>query len=190
MSLKLHKSKSLDKLVIGCIKQERKAQHALYERLAPLMHSVCLRYVKDTAEAEDVLLKGFMKVFQNIKKFRQEGSFEGWVRRIIVNEALMYIRRNKTMYLEVDIDEAQEAKSINVDHLQEQDLMRLVQSLPLGYSTVFNLYVIEGYAHQEIAEMLNISEGTSKSQLSRAKHLLRQQILEQEKSMNDKNQLG
>lgn len=190
MSLKLSNSKSLDKLVTACIKQDRKAQHALYDRFAPIMHTVCLRYVKDTAEAEDVLLKGFMKVFQNVKNFRQEGSIEGWIRRIIVNEALMYIRRNKTMYLEVDIEEAQEAKTVRVDHLVEQDLMRLVQSLPLGYSTVFNLFVIEGYSHQEIADMLNISEGTSKSQLSRAKQLLRNLILKQEQTVNDKNQLG
>lgn len=190
MSLKLRKSKSLDHLVTGCIKQNRKAQHDLYERFAPVMHTVCLRYVKDTAEAEDVLLKGFMKVFQNIKNFRKEGSIEGWIRRIIVNEALMYIRRNKTMYLEVDIEEANEAKSIKVDHLVEQDLMHLVQSLPLGYSTVFNLFVIEGYSHKEIAVMLNINEGTSKSQLSRAKQLLRNLILKQDQSINDKNQIG
>ncbi len=190
MSLKLHKSITLDQLVTACIKQDRKAQRDLYERFAPVMHTVCLRYVKNTAEAEDVLLKGFMKVFQNIKSFRQEGSIEGWIRRIVVNEALMYIRRNKTMYLEVDIDEAHEAKTVRVDHLVEQDLMRLVQSLPLGYSTVFNLFVIEGYAHQEIADMLNISEGTSKSQLSRAKQVLRNLIIKQDQALNDKNQLG
>jgi len=178
MRLTISNSKKLDQLVKACIRQERKAQRALYERFAPGMHTVCLRYVRETAEAEDVLMKAFMKVFQNIKNFRAEGSLEGWIRRIIVNEALMYIRKNKNMYLEVDVEEAKQAHSIRADHLAEQDLLQLIYELPIGYRTIFNLYAVEGYSHQEIAEMLNISEGTSKSQLSRARQILKQKIIQ------------
>jgi RNA polymerase sigma-70 factor (ECF subfamily) len=190
MRLQLHNSKSLDQIVTACIRQDRKAQRALYERFAPVMHTVCLRYVRDSSEAEDVLLKGFMKVFQNLKNFRSEGSLEGWIRRILVNEALMYIRKNKNMYLEVDVEEASGAQSIRVDHLAEQELMDLIHELPVGYRTVFNLYAIEGYAHHEIAEKLNISEGTSKSQLSRARQILRQKIEKLNLSVKQNNQIG
>ena len=190
MRLKLSNSKKLDQLVKACIKQDRKAQRALYDRYAPLMHTVCLRYVHESAEAEDVLLKGFMKVFQNLKNFRSEGSLEGWIRRIVVNEALMFIRRNKNMYLEVDVEEAKEAKSVHADHLAEQDLMQLIAELPVGYRTVFNLYAVEGYSHQEIAEMLDISEGTSKSQLSRARHILKAKVEKLETPLRQNNQIG
>ena len=190
MKLELRNSKNLNQLVKACIRQERKAQRALYERFSPVMHTVCLRYVRETAEAEDVLLKGFMKVFLNLKNFRSEGSLEGWIRRIIVNEALMYIRQNKNMYLEVDIEEAKEANSISADHLAEEDLMRLISTLPTGYRTVFNLYAVEGYSHQEIAEMLEISEGTSKSQLSRARQILKQKIEKLDIPLRQNNQIG
>ncbi|MFP4093053.1 MAG: RNA polymerase sigma factor [Cyclobacteriaceae bacterium] len=176
MSLILENSNNLENLIKACLQSDRKAQRDLYERFAPLMYSVCLRYVSGRAEAEDVMLRGFMKVFENLKKFRQEGSFEGWIRRIMVNESLMYIRRNKNMYLEVDIEEANTAPMLPAHDLHEEDLMRMVQALPIGYRTIFNLYAIEGYAHHEIAEMLSISEGTSKSQLSRARLILRQMI--------------
>jgi RNA polymerase sigma factor (sigma-70 family) len=190
MRLELSNSKNLDQLVIVCIKQDRKAQRSFYERFAPVMYTVCLRYVRDPSEAEDVLLKGFMKVFQNLKKYRAEGSLEGWVRRIIINEALMYIRRQKNMYLEVDVEEASDAQDVHPDHLAEEDLLQLIYELPVGYRTVFNLYAIEGYSHREIAEMLNINEGTSKSQLSRARQILKQKISKLDMSVRQNNQLG
>jgi RNA polymerase sigma-70 factor (ECF subfamily) len=190
MRLELRNSKPLEQLVKACIRQDRKAQRALYERFAPVMHTVCLRYIKDAAEAEDILLKAFMKVFQNLKKFRAEGSLEGWIRRIIVNEALMYIRRNKNMYPEVDVDEASESHELHPNHLAEEDLLQLIYELPVGYRTVFNLYAIEGYSHQEIAEMLDITEGTSKSQLSRARQLLQQKIHKMEMPLRQNNQIG
>jgi len=190
MRLELSNSKNLDQLVTACIKQDRKAQRSFYERFAPVMHTVCLRYVRDPAEAEDVLLKGFMKVFQNLNKYRAEGSLEGWVRRIIINEALMYIRRQKNMYLEVDVEEASDAQDICPDHLAEEDLLQLIYELPVGYRTVFNLYAIEGYSHQEIAEMLTINEGTSKSQLSRARQILKQKISKQDMPVRHNNQIG
>lgn len=176
MSLIVENSNQLKDLIKACLKKDRKAQRKLYERFSPLMYSVCLRYVQDRSEAEDVMLKGFMKVFEKLKHFRQDGSLEGWIRRIMINESLMYIRKHKNMYLEVDIDEANAAFDLPADHLHAEDLMQMVQELPVGYRTIFNLYAIEGYAHQEIADLLDISEGTSKSQLSRARLLLRQMI--------------
>ncbi|MEQ8812429.1 MAG: sigma-70 family RNA polymerase sigma factor, partial [Imperialibacter sp.] len=128
------------------------------------------------------------KVFEKLDSFRFEGSFEGWLRRIMVNESLMYLRRNKSMYVEVEIEKADREPDFSQlsDQLEADDLMAMIQELPVGYRTVFNLYAIEGFSHQEIAEMMQISEGTSKSQLSRARALLQKQLLEQEKKMNDK----
>lgn len=188
MNLTIRRSKTLDQLIEGCVKQDRKAQQMLYERFSPGMFTVCLRYVRETAEAEDVLVKGFMKVFQNINRFEGKGSLEGWIRRIIINEGLAYLRANKTMYLEVDIEKAGKSTFSHADHLEAEDLMAMVQQLPVGYRTVFNLYAIEGYNHAEIADMLNISEGTSKSQLSRARQLLQKMIADSENDMQ--NQVG
>ena len=188
MDLTIRRSKTLDQLIEGCIKRDRKAQQLLYERFAPVMFTVCLRYVRETAEAEDVLVKAFMKVFQHIGRFEGKGSLEGWIRRIVINEGLAYLRANKTMYLEVDIEKANTTATTNTDHLGAEDLMAMVQQLPVGYRTVFNLYAIEGYNHAEIAEMLSISEGTSKSQLSRARQLLQKMIADSEKGMQ--NQVG
>ncbi|MEM9832530.1 MAG: sigma-70 family RNA polymerase sigma factor, partial [Bacteroidota bacterium] len=156
-----------------------------YERFSPVMFSVSLRYVKDHDSAQDVLLNSFMKVFSNIKQFKGDGSFEGWMRRIVVNEALMFLRKHKNMSVEVDIGEAQDKAATTYDHLEAEELLGLVQQLPVGYRTVFNMYAIEGYAHAEIAEKLSISEGTSKSQLSRAKQLLRQMLDRLDQSYQD-----
>lgn len=188
MNLKIHRSKTLDELIEGCLKNDGHAQQALYERFSPTMFAVCLRYVKEIGEAEDVLLKAFMKVFEKMKSYRADGSLEGWIRRIVVNEALMYLRQNKVLHLTVDVETAQSLSAVKADHLEAEDLFNLVQQLPTGYRTVFNLYAIEGYAHAEIAEMLNISEGTSKSQFSRAKMMLRSMIEQQEKI--SKGQIG
>ncbi len=188
MNLKIHRSKTLEELIEGCKKQDYRAQKNLYDFYAPTMFAVCLRYVKEMAEAEDILLKSFMKVFDNIKKFRGEGSLEGWIRRIVVNESLMYLRQNKVLHLAVDVESAQAVSEVRADHLEAEDLLGLVQELPAGYRTVFNLYAIEGYSHAEISDMLGISEGTSKSQLSRAKAMLRNMIEKQENSF--KGQIG
>ena len=188
MKLHINQSRTLNELIDRCIKQDAQAQKLLYERLSPRMYAVCLRYVKDTADAQDVLLKSFMKAFDHIKTYKQEGSFEGWVHRIVVNEALMFLRKYKNMHVAVDIEEAVDVSTPPSSALEAEDLLRLVQQLPLGYRTVFNLYSIEGYSHAEIAEKLNISEGTSKSQLSRAKELLRNMIMNNERFYRD--QLG
>jgi len=161
-------------LIEGCIRQDRKIQYELYERFSPKMYGVCLRYAANAEEAEDILQEGFMKVFKKISSFRGEGSFEGWIRRVFVNTAIEQFRRK--LYLQPITEQEEnsiEGKYISVlDDLAEKDIIRLIQQLSPGYRTVFNMYVVEGYTHKQIAEALNISEGTSKSQLSRAKLIL------------------
>lgn len=149
-------------------------QQELYQRFAPKMFGVCLRYAGNSEEAEDILQEGFIKVFNKIGSFRGEGSFEGWIRRIFVNTAIEQYR--KKIYLQpiTDVEENTiEGKYVSVlDELAEKDIVQLVQQLSPGYRTVFNMYVVEGYTHRQIAENLGISEGTSKSQLSRARLIL------------------
>lgn len=131
-------------------------------------------------EAEDILVTAFVKVFDKIQQFKSEGSFEGWIRRIVVNEALTFLRRNRSMYLETDLEQADREPDYNAlsDHLEAEDLLKMIQELPTGYRIVFNLYAIDGYSHKEIAEQLGISENTSKSQLSRARTFLQKLLLE------------
>lgn len=161
-------------LIEGCIRGDRKMQYELYERFAPKMFGVCLRYAANNEEAEDILQEGFIKVFKKIGSYRSEGSFEGWVRRIFVNTAIEHFRRKTHMQPITEKEESSvEGKYLSVlDSLAEKDIVQLVQQLSPGYRTVFNMYVIEGYSHKQIADELGISEGTSKSQLSRAKQIL------------------
>jgi len=166
-------------LVQACKRRDRRAQEAVFKRFAGKMMAVCKRYLGAGPLAEDVLMEGFMKVFTKIDHFKVQGSFEGWVRRIMVNEALMALRKEgKMLFQETDfsfeVGQAEDA----IMHLGVEELNKLIESLPAGYKTVFNLYAIEGYTHQEIAEMLGIQEGTSKSQLSRARGLLQQKLNE------------
>ena len=186
--LQIKSSKTEDKLLEACRKGDRKAQYELYEKYAPLMFSVCRRYVMQLQEAEDILVCGFTKVFQKLGQFKGQGSFEGWVRRIIVNEALAFIRKNKSMDVEVEIENAGREPDFQKmsDQLEVEDLEKMIDRLPIGYKTVFNLYAIEGFSHKEIAEKLGISENTSKSQLSRARVHLKQLLLSAEQKMNEK----
>jgi RNA polymerase sigma-70 factor (ECF subfamily) len=165
-------------LIEGCINGNRQMQYQLYERFASKMYGVCLRYAGNAAEAEDILQEGFIKVFNKIGSFRSEGSFEGWVRRIFVNTAIEHFRKKTYQQPITDYEENTiEGKYENVlDSMAEKDIIALVQQLSPGYRTVFNLYVIEGYTHKQIAEILGISEGTSKSQLSRAKLILQDMV--------------
>lgn len=175
-------------LLEGCIRGDRKMQHELYDRFAPKMYGVCLRYAANTEEAEDILQESFIKVFKKIASFRKEGSFEGWIRRIFVNTAIEHYR--KKIYLQ-PITEHEESTVEGgylsvLDNLAEKDIISLVQQLSPGYRTVFNMYVVEGYSHKQIAEQLGISEGTSKSQLSRAKQILQDLVktfIEERKQM-------
>lgn len=153
-------------------------QEALYQRFSPRMYAVCLRYAGNTEEAEDILQEGFVKVFRKLESFRNEGSFEGWIRRIFVNTAIEHFRRKKYLLPVTEKEEnTLEARNTSVlDDLSARDIMAIVQELSPGYRTVFNLYVVDGFTHKEIADILGISEGTSKSQLSRAKVILQEKV--------------
>ena len=153
-------------------------QEELYQRFSPRMYAVCLRYAGNADEAQDVLQDGFIKVFKKMDSFRGEGSFEGWMRRVFVNTAIEHFRRKRYMMPVTEKEEnTLEGKYTSVlDELGAKDILALVQELSPGYRTVFNMYVVEGYTHREIADMLGISEGTSKSQLSRAKVILQDMV--------------
>ncbi|MFZ5973213.1 MAG: RNA polymerase sigma factor [Bacteroidota bacterium] len=185
MDFKIYRT--VDQHVIdGCKRNDRHAQRFVYEHFSAKMYALCCRYVKDKMEAEDVLVTAFAKVFDRIQQFKAEGSFEGWIRRIIVNESLTYLRRNKSMYVETDVEEADrepDYAQLN-NELEAEDLRKLIAELPTGYRIVFNLYAIDGFSHQEIAEQLGITESTSKSQLSRARTLLQKKLVELESGVN------
>ncbi len=182
--MRLFKSDSPDKkLIKGCIKGDTKCYEQLYTRFAPKMFGICLRYSKDYHTAEDILQEGFIKVYKNLAKFRFEGSFEGWVRRIFVNTAIEHFRKSVNLYPIGEFANSPDERvdDLTVEKLAVEDILKMVQSLSPGYRTVFNLYVIEGYPHKDIAKMLGISEGTSKSQLARARYLLQKKITNVEK---------
>lgn len=168
-------------LVEGCLLNKRQAQYQLYDLMSAKMFALCMRYCSNKEYAQDILQEGFVKVFTNLDKYRWEGSFEGWVRKIFVNTAIEHFRKETKLFPVSDNETALMFYPVvdDIEHqLELEDLMSLVQKLSTGYRTVFNLYVIEGYSHKEIAEMLQISEGTSKSQLSRARYLLQKNIQE------------
>ena len=188
MKLIINKSSTEESLISGCRKKHRQAQRDVYNWLAPKMLAICRRYIRDVNEAESIMITGFMKVLDKIEQYSGEGSFEGWVRRIMVNESLLYIRKNKGMYIEVDIEYADTEPNYELasENLEVDDLLNLINGLPIGYRTVFNMFAIEGYSHKEIAESLAISENTSKSQLSRARKMLQKQIIEKEAMWEEK----
>lgn len=154
-------------------------QQQFFERYAPKMMAVCRRYGKDEDEAKDMLQEGFIRVFDKLKQYKQTGSLEGWIRMVIINNALIIIRRNKHYRNAAGLEDIQELGSTEVDvlqHLGAEALMKLVLAMPQGYRTVFNLFAIEGYSHKEIAEQLGISESTSKTQYHKARGHLRKAI--------------
>lgn len=175
--IQLHQEEK--KLIALAVENNRQAQQRIYAQFSPKMLSVCRQYVKDIHRAEDVMITAFMKVFTNLNKFEHNGSFEGWIRRIMVNECIDFIRVKKNIFQHNEIDDliASESEDIEeIDDFSVDDIQFLIDNLPNGCKTVFNLYAIEGYKHHEIAEKLKISEGTSKSQLSHARKLLQNQI--------------
>lgn len=176
--LRIDKSNTEEQLLQGCRKGNPGAQQQLYDRFAPKMLGVCFRYIHDREEAEHVMIGGMVKVFEKLEQYHREGSFEGWIRRIMVNESLMYIRKNKNMSLEVEVEKAEFEPDYHSleQSLETGDLMAIIAELPVGYRTVFNLYAIEGFNHKEIAEMMDINENTSKSQLSRARTYLQNRL--------------
>jgi RNA polymerase sigma-70 factor (ECF subfamily) len=173
----MHEEKAL---VSGCAKGDRAMQKALYDQYAARMLAVCMRYSKSREDAEDILQDAFVKVFNNIENFRKESSLGYWIKRIVINTALNYHRKSVYLYPHFDIEDMHHLgeDELLVSNYNYRDLLNLLQSLPQGCQVIFNLYAIEGYKHKEIAELLNISEGTSKSQYARAKSLIKDMITE------------
>ena len=165
-------------MIQACVAGKRQAQEALYAHYYQKMFGICLRYASDYHSAEDILQEGFVKVFKNLDRFRGDGSFEGWLKRIFVNTAIEFYRKavTKRKIVELDAVYDQGFESLALDNLAAKDLMKIIQKLPTGYRTVFNLYGIEGYTHKEIGKLLGISEGTSKSQLARARESIKSMI--------------
>ena len=168
-------------LIESCKKGDRAAQKALYDRLAPRMFPLCIRYVSDRALAEDILQDGFVTLFTRLDSYKGEGSFEGWARRIFVTTALMSLRKKDALKMSEDLEAARGLKTETTSQVQNigyKELMKLIMTLPPGFRTVFNMYAIEGFSHKEIGEMLGISETTSRTQLSRARVWLQNKIKE------------
>ena len=167
-------------IIDGCLSGNRRDQELLYRRYYPKLYAVCIQYSGNTEEARDVLQEGFIKIFENLSHYSHEGSFEGWMRRIIVNTALEKYRNRYYLSRVDDIDEVDEPAAgpdtSDFAGLEAYDLLNMIMQLPPKYRMVFNLYAIEGYSHKEIGSMLNISEGTSKSNLSRARDILQKKV--------------
>lgn len=170
--------KNETKLIKKALKNDREAQRVLYELHAPKMLSVCRYYIKDLQHAEEAMLNGFFKVFSNLKSFKGDGSFEGWIRRIMVRESISFIRQKKN--IEFPVDDIIKVNKVHTNNIESEinvdQIQQLIDVLPEGYKVVFVMYAIEGYKHQEIADLLNISVGTSKSQLFKARKMLQQKI--------------
>jgi RNA polymerase sigma-70 factor (ECF subfamily) len=166
-------------LIKGCIAARPKAQKALFDIYAPKLYVVCLRYMKDQMRAQDVLQDTFVKIFAHIGNYKSEGAFEGWLKKIAVNSSLDQLRKDKKLLTDVSLDDVSHKiahQDYSVEKLMADDLLKLVQALPDGYRTVFNLFAIEGYSHQEISSQLGISESTSKTQYLRARAYLKDRI--------------
>jgi RNA polymerase sigma-70 factor (ECF subfamily) len=167
-------------LIEFCLKNDRKAQKELYDLYSRRMMGVCLRYSNDTETAKDMLQDGFIKLFTHLKTFQFNGSFEGWMRRIFVNTCLEHLRKNDVLHDAADLEHAAAPLSESnygvVETLSARDLMKIIGELPKGFRMIFNMYEIEGYSHKEIADALGITESTSRSQLTRAKQILKNRI--------------
>lgn len=169
---------TIHEMIEGCARNDKRAQKRLYETFSDKLFGICLTYSHDRSEAEDTLHDGFMKIFANIKQYKGEGPFEGWMRRIIVNTALEKYRR--THKLQAITEQIRNTSAVSIEHIIEDisatEIMEAVQALSPQYRIVFLLYAVEGYSHKEISSMLEISEGTSKSNLSRARAILQERL--------------
>jgi RNA polymerase sigma-70 factor (ECF subfamily) len=166
-------------LIKECVKGNAKAQRFLFDKFAPKMLTVCIRYAKNKSDAEDVLQDAFIKVFNKISEFKNEGSLEGWIRRIMVNTSLDQIRKNSKFSNDTDLEAVSyklENNDFTFENLVSEDLLKLINSMPNGYRIVFNMFAIEGYSHQEIASTLGVTENTSKSQYLRARSFLKKEL--------------
>ena len=169
---------SEQELLQGCLRGDPVAQQRLYETYAPRMYGICCRYLRDPMHAEDALVTSFTRVLQRIAQFKGEGSLEGWIKTIVIREALGTLRRHQHLRFETDLEDIAARTIIQPPHdaLETEDLLNMITALPHGYRAVFNLYAIDGYSHKEIADQLGISENTSKSQLSRARTWLQHRL--------------
>ena len=168
---------NLEEIIKGCISHKREYQSKLYKLFSRKLFAVCYNYSKDYTEAEDTLHEGFMKIFSNIAQYSFKGSFEGWMRKIIVNTALEKFRMQKHLFVDVDFEYTEDIGYDEiVSNISAGDLMNIIDELPPQYKLVFNLYAIEGYSHKEVGGMLNITEGTSKSNLARARYILKDKV--------------
>ena len=163
-----------EKLIRKCQQKSRKAFEELYRKFSPFVYGICIRYAKNRDEAQDILQDCFIKVMDRIGDFRFEGSFEGWLQRMAVNESLNYLRLGRSSFLELDEDDsdAKDESPDIVSNMSARELLDAISEMPEGYRTIYNMYVIEGYQHNEIAEILNITESTSRSQLKKAREYL------------------
>lgn len=180
-TMKNHKEMEEQKLIDGVIRHDRRSQRMLYERFAPLMLSVCFRYVNDYEVAKDLLQDGFVKVFNSIATYQGAGSFEGWVRKVFSNLCLEYLRKNDVLRDSLVLEDPSvlfEPDYSMIERLSADELMEIIAELPTGFRTVFNMYAIEGYSHKEIADSLGITESTSRSQFTRARQYLQKKLLE------------
>ena len=173
-------------LIKKAIDNNKDAQQQLFTRFSPKMLGVCRQYVKDAHHAEDLLLQGFLKVFINLHKFKYEGSFEGWIRRIVVNTCISYLRKKNRIVLSDEDFVFNDVAAESLENTAVEDIQKLIDKLPEGYKIVFNLFAIEGYKHSEIAELLGVSESTSKSQLFKARRLLQDNYYKMNKTIHKK----
>jgi RNA polymerase sigma factor (sigma-70 family) len=171
-------------LIIKAVDSNREAQQQLFAMFAPKMLGVCRQYVKDLHHAEDLLLRGFLKVFTNLHNFKHEGSFEGWIRRIMINTCISFLRKKNLMMVSNDDFIFNDAATESLENTSVQDIQKLIDKLPEGYKIVFNLFAIEGFKHIEIANLLGVTESTSKSQLFKARKLLRENYIKMNKTIN------
>lgn len=170
----------LNQIIEGCKRQKNRSQNDLYKRFSPLLFGICMRYFKDVNDAADALQEAFIRIYNHIEGFKGEGSFEGWIKRIVVNHCLTELRKKKKLVYMEEIQDFSDEEPEEADYLtaySTNQIFEAINELPSGCKTVFNLYAIDGFNHREIAATLDISEGTSKSQLSRAKKLLKENLL-------------
>jgi RNA polymerase sigma-70 factor (ECF subfamily) len=193
-------------IIHGCRKHDRIAQKTLYEKYSPVMRGLCFRYCRESSEVEDILQEGFIKIFSKIKQYSGRGSFEGWLKRIMINTAITHYKKNQKHYYHDDVTEIHETivhedlsneleeDSTNVKDIllnadfSQDEILKVIQNLPEGYGIVFNLFAVESYKHKEIAKLLNISVNTSKSQLSRARKMIQRRLYETVKDKTKKTE--
>ena len=179
----------LHQLITGCVKQDRKSQKVLYKAFYGFSMAICLRYAGNRDEAAEVLNQGFFKVFKNIERYDASRPFKAWLGKIMMNVSIDYYRANLKMAYTEDLERAEHISDGDLvdKNLHYNDLLAMVQKLPQAYRTVFNLFAIDGYSHDEIADMLNINAGTSKSNLFKARQKLKQMILDADAKANNYN---